>query len=157
IEKPEIAYGVFMQMAVCYFLMLLMILPLARYMSRIVWIPTKFLVPLILSLLTVAAFSEREYIFDMGLGLAFGVVGYIARKPGYEVTAMLIGVLMGPLLETYLLRALRIGQGDPLILFSSPIGNALWVMVVLALLLPWLRNRKKQGVLARASAAGYES
>ncbi len=43
---------------------------------------------------------------------------------------MLIGVLMGPLLETYLLRALRIGQGDPMILFSSTLGNVLWVMVV---------------------------
>jgi putative tricarboxylic transport membrane protein len=157
IEKPEIAYGVFMQMAVCYFLMILMILPLARYMSRIVWIPTRFLVPLILSLLTVAAFSEREYIFDMGLAVGFGVIGYIARKTGYDVTAMLIGVLMGPLLETYLLRALRIGQGDPMVLFSSPLGNALWVMVLLALMLPWVRERRKRGVLAQASAAGYES
>lgn len=157
IEKPEIAYGVFMQMAVCYFLMILMILPLARYMSRIVWIPTRFLVPLILSLLTVAAFSEREYIFDMGLAVGFGVIGYIARKTGYEVTSMLIGVLMGPLLETYLLRALRIGQGDPMVLFSSPLGNALWAMVVLALMLPWVRERRKKGVLAQASAAGYES
>jgi putative tricarboxylic transport membrane protein len=137
--------------------MLALILPLARYMSRIVWVPTRFLVPLILSLVTVAAFSEREYVFDMGLALAFGVIGYIARKTRYEITAMLIGVLMGPLLETYLLRALRIGQGDPMILFSSPLGNALWVMVVLSLLLPWLRSRKKEGVLARSAQAGYES
>src|SRR5262249_54829365 len=125
IEKPEIAYGVFVQMAVCYFFMALMILPLARYMSRVVWVPTRFLVPMILSLVTVAAFSEREYIFDIGLALAFGVIGYIARKTRFEVTAMLIGVLMGPLLETYLLRALRIGQGDWTVLFSSALGNVL--------------------------------
>jgi putative tricarboxylic transport membrane protein len=155
IERPEIAYGVFMQMAVCYLLMTLMILPLARYMSRVVWIPTKFLVPLILSLVTVAAFSEREYVFDMGLALVFGIIGYIARKTRYEVTAMLIGVLMGPLLEQYLLRALRVGQGDITILFSSPIGNILWVMVILALLLPWLR-RRKGGVLAESQAARSE-
>lgn len=157
IEKPELAYGIFMQMAVCYVFMTLMILPLARYMSRVVWMPTKYLVPLILSLITIAAFSEREYLFDMGLALLFGVIGYIARKTRYEVTAMLIGVLMGPLLETYLLRALRIGQGDPMILFSSTLGNVMWVMVVAALLLPWLRSRKQEGVLAKSSAAGYES
>lgn len=156
IEKPEIAYGVFLQMTVCYFFMLLMVLPLARYMSRVVWIPTKFLVPIILSLVTLAAFSEREYIFDMGLALVFGVIGYVARKSRFEITAMLIGVLMGPLLEQYLLRALRVGQGDVMVLFSSPIGNVLWVMVVLALLLPWLRSRR-DGVLSKSAAAGYDS
>jgi len=157
IERPQLAYGIFMQMAVCYLFMTLMILPLARYMSRVVWIPTRFLVPLILSLVTVAAFSEREYLFDMGLTLVFGMIGYIARKTRYEVTAMLIGVLMGPLLEQYWLRALRVGQGDVTILFSSVIGNILWLMVVLALLLPWLRSRSKGGVLAQSQAAGYES
>ncbi len=157
IEKPQIAYGVFMQMTVCYLFMAVMILPLARYMSRVVWVPTKFLVPLILSLVTIAAFSEREYIFDMGLALLFGVIGYIARKTRYEVTALLIGVLMGPLFEQYLLRALRVGQGDVRVLFSSTIGNVLWAMVIAALLLPWLRNRKRQGVLAQTIRAGHES
>ena len=113
IDRPDFVYGVYMQMLVCYLFMALMILPLARYMSRVVWIPTRFLVPLILSLVTIAAFSEREYVFDMGLALGFGVIGYIARKTGYEVTAILIGVLMGPLFEQYFLRALRVGQGDP--------------------------------------------
>ncbi len=157
IEKPEIAYGVFVQMTVCYLLMVLMIVPLARYMSRVVWVPTRYLVPLILSLITVAAFAEREYIFDMLLALVFGVIGYVARRSRFEVTAMLIGVLMGPMFEQFFLRALRLGQGDPMVLFSSTLGNVLWVMVALALLLPWLRDRRRQGVLAKAAAAGHES
>jgi putative tricarboxylic transport membrane protein len=74
----------------------------------------------------------------------------------YEVTAILIGVLMGPLFEQYFLRALRVGQGDPTILFSSTLGNVLWVMVVLALILPWLRDRRRQGVLAQTVRAGHE-
>jgi putative tricarboxylic transport membrane protein len=155
-DRPDLVYGVYMQMLVCYLFMVLMILPLARYMSRVVWIPTRFLVPLILSLVTIAAFSEREYVFDMGLALFFGVIGYVARRTGYEVTAILIGVLMGPLFETYFLRALRVGQGDLTILFSSTLGNVLWVMVVLALVLPWLRSRRREGVLARTAEAGHE-
>ncbi len=157
IEQPALAYGVFVQMAVCYIFMIAMILPLARYMSRVVWVPTKYLVPLILSLITIAAFSEREYIFDMALALFFGVIGYIARKTRYEITALLIGVLMGPLLETYLLRALRIGQGDWTILFSSTLGNVLWAMTALSLILPFIRARQKEGVLAQSARAGYES
>jgi putative tricarboxylic transport membrane protein len=156
LERADLVYGVYMQMLVCYLFMVVLILPLARYMSRVVWIPTRYLVPLILSLVTIAAFSEREYVFDMGLALFFGVVGYIARKTGYEVTAILIGVLMGPLFEQYFLRALRVGQGDVTILFSSLLGNVLWVMVAIALILPWLRSRRRRGVLARTVEAGHE-
>jgi putative tricarboxylic transport membrane protein len=145
-----------MQMLVCYLFMTIMILPLARYMSRVVWIPTRFLVPLILSLITIASFSEREYVFDMGVALFFGIIGYIARKTKYEVTAILIGVLLGPLFEQYLLRSMRIGQGDFTILFSSTLGNVLWVLVAVALVLPWIRSRRKEGVLARTAEAGYE-
>ena len=157
IERPELVYSIYMQMFVCYGLMILMILPLARYMSRVVWIPNRFLVPLILSMITIAAFSEREYIFDMGLALFCGVIGYIARKTGYEVTAILVGVIMGPLFEQYLLRSLRIGQGDLTILFSSTTGNVLWLMVLATLVLPAIRSRRKSGVLAQSAAAGYET
>ena len=157
IERPQLVFGIYMQMFVCYLFMVLMILPLARYMSRVVWIPNRYLVPLILSLITIAAFSEREYVFDMGLALFFGVIGYVARKTGYEVTAILVGVVMGPLFEQYLLRSLRVGQGDLMILFSSTLGNLLWAMVALTLILPWLRSRKRQGVLAATVRAGHES
>jgi TctA family transporter len=60
----------------------------------------------------VGAFADREYLFDMGLAPAFGVLGYVARKTGYHVTAILIGVIIGPLFEQYLVRALRLSQGD---------------------------------------------
>src|SRR5215218_3488620 len=156
IERPELVYTVYMQMFVCYILMALLILPMARYMSRVVWVPTKFLVPLILALVTIAAFSEREYIFDMGLALAAGVVGYLARKTGYEVTAILVGVIMGPLFEQYLLRSLRVGQGDLTVLFSSGLGNVLWLLVAATLVLPLIRSRRREGVLARTVQAGFE-
>lgn len=156
IEQPQFVYSIYMQMFVCYLFMVAMILPLARYMSRVVWVPNRYLVPLILSMITIAAFSEREYLFDMGLALFFGIVGYIARKTQYEVTAILVGVIMGPLFEQYLLRSLRVGQGDLMVLFSSTLGNVLWVMVIGALLLPWWRSRRKGGALEKTVQAGFE-
>ncbi len=141
-EQPNIAYGIFVMMTVAYIFMIPMMLPLARYMSSAVLIPTPYMVPLILSLTTVGAFADREYVFDMGLALAFGVLGYVARKTGYHVTSILIGVLLGPLFEQYLLRSLRIGQGDLTILFSSTIGNILWVMLVVSVAFPLWRERR---------------
>ncbi|GEO38010.1 putative tricarboxylic transport membrane protein [Skermanella aerolata] len=144
IESPDIAYGIFFSMTLSYIVMIFTILPLARYMSQVVLIPTKILVPLILSLTIVGAFANREYVFDMGLALVFGVIGYIARKTNYHVTAILIGVILGPLFEQYLLRSLRIGQGDLTILFSSTTANVLWAFVVLSVLLPWLRGKQQE-------------
>jgi putative tricarboxylic transport membrane protein len=120
--------------------MIFTILPLARYMARIVLIETRYLAPVILLVTIVAAFSERQYLFDMGLALVFGVLGYIAHKTNYHVTAMLIGIILGPLFEQYLVRALRISQGDLLVLFSSPLGNVLWGFLALSLALPALRT-----------------
>jgi putative tricarboxylic transport membrane protein len=133
---PGLAYGVFVAMAVAYIFMVFTILPLARYMARIVLIETTFLAPIIILVTIVAAFSERQYLFDMGLALIFGVIGYIAHKTNYHVTAMLIGIILGPLFEQYLVRALRISEGNVMVLFSSTLGNILWGLLVLSLVLP---------------------
>jgi putative tricarboxylic transport membrane protein len=146
IDSPQLAYGVFISMLVSYIFMIFTILPLARYMSQVVLVPTRYLVPLIVSLTTVGAFANREYVFDMGLAILFGVLGYIARKTNYHVTAILIGVILGPLFEQYLLRSLRLGQGDLMILFSSTIGNVLWGLLALSILIPlWRSARNNSG------------
>ncbi|HEY5896824.1 MAG TPA: tripartite tricarboxylate transporter permease [Burkholderiales bacterium] len=143
---PELAYGVFVSMAVSYIFMIFTILPLARYMARIVLIETKYLVPMIILVTVVAAFVERQYLFDMGLALVFGVIGYIAHKTNYHVTAMLVGIILGPLFEQYLVRALRLSEGNLLVLFSSPIGNALWALLAVSIVLPagraWLQRAR---------------
>ena len=148
IDRPELAYGVFIAMFVAYVFMIFLILPLARYMARVTLVPTHFLVPLIIGFTTVGAFAPRGYMFDMVLALAFGVLGYVARKTGYHVTAILIGIILGPLMEQYMMRALRIAQGDFTVFFSSTIGNVLWVALAFSLLLPYLRERRRHRTVA---------
>jgi putative tricarboxylic transport membrane protein len=145
-RSPEVGYGMFMAMAVSYMVMILTIIPLSRYMSRVTTVPTIYLAPIIISFTLVGAFVPREYMFDMYLALAFGVLGYLARRTGYHVAAILIGVILGPLLETYFLRALKKSEGDIMVLFSSTLGNILWVCLVVSLILPIVfdRRRKRQ-------------
>jgi putative tricarboxylic transport membrane protein len=147
-ETPQIAFGVFVMMTVAYLFMIPLVLPMARYAARVVQVPMHVLVPMILALTVVAAFADREYMFDMALALVFGVIGYIAIKTDYNLTSILIGVLLGPMFERYLLRALRLGQGDIMVLFSSPVANVLWGLLVLAVVVPILRERR----LARRGA-----
>ncbi|MEO7741626.1 MAG: tripartite tricarboxylate transporter permease [Usitatibacter sp.] len=147
-QNPGLAYGVFVGMFLSYFFMIFTILPLARYMSRIVLIETTYLVPVIILVTVVAAFSERHYVFDMGVAIAFGIIGYIAHKTDYHVAAILIGVVLGPLFEKFVVRALRISEGDPRVFFSSTIANTLWTLLVLSLLYPAIRawRRRRKGV-----------
>jgi putative tricarboxylic transport membrane protein len=147
VENPKLGYGVIMTMAVTYVFMIPVVLPLARYMSRITLVSTAIMTPAILSFTLTGAFVSRGYAFDMYLALVFGAIGYIARKTGFHVAAILIGCILGPLLEQYLLRAMRIGEGDPMVLFSSTLGNVLWGFLVLTLVAPYLVDylRKRRG------------
>jgi putative tricarboxylic transport membrane protein len=140
--NPGVAYGVFVSMAVAYIFMIFTILPLARYMSRVVLIETSYLAPIIILVTIVAAFGERQYLFDMALALVFGLIGYVAHKTNYHVTALLIGILLGPLFEQYLVRSLRLSEGNLLVLFSSPLGNVLWGLLALSLALPLFRSSR---------------
>src|SRR3546814_3554971 len=119
------------------------------YMARVTLIPTKYLAPLITIFVIVGAFSAREYLFDMFLALAFGVIGYIARKTGYHVAAILIGIILGPLVEQSFLRALRIGGDDPMVMFSSTVGHILWALLVFSIVLPYFSTWRKK--IGRAS------
>jgi putative tricarboxylic transport membrane protein len=150
LESPNLAYGPFAAMAVTYALMIFTIMPLARYMSRVTVVSTIYMAPIIISFTLVGAFVPRDYTFDMYLALVFGVIGYVARKTGYHVAAILIGVVLGPLLENYFLRALKMSEGDIMTLFSSKLGNALWVCLAVSIALPYfLEYRRKNSGRSR--------
>jgi putative tricarboxylic transport membrane protein len=140
-SQPMIAYGSFIAMLMTYILLGFMILPLTRYFSRVMVVPTLYMAPILIAFTLVGSFVPRAYVFDMGVAIVFGVIGYIARRTGYHVAAILIGVILGPLLENYFLRALRISQGDLGVLFSSSIGNILWVLLLISLFAPGLKRR----------------
>lgn len=149
-DQPKVGYGMFMAMAVAYVVMIFTILPLSRYMSHVTTIPTIYLAPMIISFTLVGGFVPREYMFDMYLALGFGVLGYIARRTGYHVAAILIGVILGPLLEKYFLWSLKKSDGDIMVLFSSTLGNILWVAFAASIILPivfGMRRKRKSEVV----------
>lgn len=157
-STPEIAYGMITAMFVTYAFMAFTILPLSRYLSRVTMVSTIYMAPIVLAFTLVGSFVPREYMFDMWLALAFGLIGYVARKTGYHVSAILIGVILGPLLEQYFLRALRISQGDVWVLFSSTLGNVLWVALVASIALPYaLEFKRRRSTLRDAQQAGAEA
>ena len=76
--------------------------------------------------------------------VAFGILGYVARKTNYHVAAILIGVILGPLLGQCFLRAIRMAKGNILGLFSSNLGNVLWLALVVSITLPYALDYKRR-------------
>lgn len=133
---PMLAYGVIMSMFVSYIFMLFTVFPMARYLSSVTVVPSAYMAPIIVAFTLIGAFAPRGFMFDIGVAVAFGLIGYVARRTGYHVAAILIGVILGPILEKSFLLAMRISGDDPMVLFSSTIGNVLWALLAATLILP---------------------
>jgi putative tricarboxylic transport membrane protein len=84
--------------------------------------------------------------FDLVLMAALGLFGYLLRKMDFPLSSLILGFVLGEMMESNLRRALSISNGDLAILWSSPITVALWGLAILMLALPgirWWRNRRK--------------
>ena len=143
------AYGVIMSMFVAYVFMLVTLFPLTRYLSRITVVANYYMAPMIVAFTLVGAFVPRNFMADLTIAVVFGLIGYVARKTGYNVAAILIGVILGPLLERSFLLSMRISGGDWTVFFSSTIGNILWALLAITLLatpsINLLRRMRRKG------------
>ncbi|MCY0148171.1 tripartite tricarboxylate transporter permease [Hoeflea sp. G2-23] len=144
VQDPTLAYGVIMSMFVAYVFMLVMIFPLTRYLSRITLIPNYYMAPLIVAFTLVGAFVPRGFMDDIAIAVVFGIIGYIARKTGYHVAAILIGVILGPLIEKSFILSMRLSGNDVGVFFSSPITIILWAMLAATLIVPLLLKKRRQ-------------
>ena len=99
--------------------------------SRITRKPPVVLFPVIASLAIVASFTFQRTTFAMYVAVGIGVFGYVLRTFGYPVIPLLLGLILGPMLESNFRRALILSEGDPLVLVSSPISAGLLLVAVL--------------------------
>jgi putative tricarboxylic transport membrane protein len=115
---------------------------------RLLTIPKPWLYAGILSFATLGTIGANPSTFELGLLLAFGILGYLLRRFHYPIAPVVVGLILGPLAEQQLRRALAISQGDPAILVSTPVAVVLYALALTALLLPLiLRLRGKGEVL----------
>jgi putative tricarboxylic transport membrane protein len=95
----------------------------------------------------VAVYAVNSSLFDLWLMVGFGVVGYIFRKLDIPLAPVILGLVLGPLMERNLRRAMALGDGGWGILFSSPLALAIWAITLGVLLLPLI-----DGIRRRRSA-----
>ena len=120
-----------------------------RWLAKIAYIP----VPLLASTLTVlcflGAYVERDSLFDTILMVVFGLFAYMLTKVGYPVVCLVLGLILGPLVESYLYRSLVMaGTASWTVFFTRPISAALMVFTILALALPFVVDMLPKRLMA---------
>lgn len=146
-EQPTLVWALIASLMVGNIILLVLNLPLVGFFARLLSIPSYILIPIIATISFVGVYAIHSTIFDLLLCMGLGIVGYILRKFDFPLAPLILGFVLGELMESNLRRALSISQGELSILWSSSISIGLWVMSALLLLLPiirkylWVKNK----------------
>ncbi|MGW8394470.1 tripartite tricarboxylate transporter permease [Pseudoduganella sp. HUAS MS19] len=146
-EKPELFWGLIVSMWFGNLFLVVLNLPMIGLWVKMITVPYHRLFPAILMFCAIGVFSLNNSQFDVWLMALFGVFGYICAKLDAEPAPMLLGFIIGPMLEEYLRRAMTLSHGDPMVFFTRPISATLLALAVLALavvLSPALRKKREE-------------
>jgi len=133
-EHPEIINSIFAGMLLANVLILLLGILSVRLFPQVLRTPAAILFPVIFTLCFLGAFSLNNSVYDMFIALVFGIIGYIMRKNNFPVAPVVLGVVLGPIAEDELGRALIISHGDWTVLFQSPLAIFFYVISIFSLL-----------------------
>ncbi|MET8870202.1 tripartite tricarboxylate transporter permease [Nonomuraea sp. NPDC004580] len=146
VEEPALFWGLIASMWIGNVLLVLLNLPLIGMWVRMLRIPYQVLFPMIVLFAAIGTYSLGFNAFDVYAIVLFGLLGYVLIKCGCEPAPLLLGFVLGPLLEENLRRALIISRGDASVFVTRPISAALLALTVLALVvavLPAIRRRRE--------------
>jgi len=110
---------------------------------RAVRVPPGILFPIVVILCVTGTFVATSSVFDVFVMLGFGVVGYLMVKFGFPIPPLLIGFILGPLIEVSLRQAMILSDNNPLDLFSKPVSAAFLILTVIVIVsVGWQRLRE---------------
>jgi len=135
-EDPELFWGVVNSMYIGNVLLLIMSIPLVGVFVRILRVRPAILAPVTVLITLVGAYTVNNSVFDIGLVIAFGVIGYLMKKLGFEPGPLVLAFVLGSLLETSLRRSLLLFDGNPAGFLTRPISGTLLAILVAVALLP---------------------
>ena len=140
-EQPDIFWGLAASMFVGNAFLLLLNLPLVGVFVRALRLPRWFLIPGVAAIAFVAVYAVNRSSFDLVLMTLFGVVGYLMRKLDFPLAPVVLGLVLGPLMERNLRRAMALSGGEWGVLFDSPVAITLWCLALVSLAAPVVLNR----------------
>ncbi|SCB59499.1 putative tricarboxylic transport membrane protein [Rhizobium aethiopicum] len=151
--NPQLVWGLIASLLIANAMLLVLNLPMIGLWVRLLTIPKPWLYAGILLFATLGTIGANPSVFELGMLLAFGLLGYVMRLFGYPIAPVVVGLILGPLAEQQLRRALAISQGDVTALVMSPIAAGLLIVAAAAFFIPLiLRIRGRGQVLSQLAA-----
>ncbi|MDR3159053.1 MAG: tripartite tricarboxylate transporter permease [Zoogloeaceae bacterium] len=142
-ERPALFWGLIVSMWIGNLFLVLLNMPLIGLWARLLKVPYRLLYPVILLFCCVGVYSINNSAFDVGLTLFFGMLGYLFVKLNCEPAPLLLGFVLGPMMEENLRRAMLLARGNALVFFERPISLTLLIASALLLcVLAWPKARK---------------
>ena len=146
-ERPELFWGMIASMWIGNLMLVILNLPLIGIWVKLLSVPYRILYPAILLFCCIGVYSLNNSAVDVGLALFFGLLGYLFIKLDCEPAPLLLGFVLGPMMEDNLRRAMLLSRGNPAVFFTRPLSLAL-LLVALALLivvvLPAVRKKREE-------------
>jgi putative tricarboxylic transport membrane protein len=143
--NPDLVWGVIASMYIGNVMLLILNLPLIGIWVRLIRIRYEILGPATLFFAMIGVYAAEAKLFDVYVMIAAGVVGYVLRKLKFPEGPMILGLVLGPMLEEQVRRSLTLSLGDPTIFLTRPISGTIMVIAVLCLLLPLFNRLRRRG------------
>jgi putative tricarboxylic transport membrane protein len=137
-ERPDLVWGLIASLYIANVMLLILNLPLVGLWVKLLAIPQPWLYAGILVFATTGTIAAKPSVVELMMLVVFGVMGYFMRRFDYPIAPVVVGLILGPVAEAQLRRALSISLGDPLVLLQSPLSATLLAIAVIALVAPFV-------------------
>jgi putative tricarboxylic transport membrane protein len=143
-EKPDLFWGLIVSMWIGNLLLIVLNLPLIGLWVKLLKVPYYVLFPTIMAFCSIGVYSVNSNIYDLYVVAFFGLLGYFLMKLRCEPAPLLLGFVLGPLLEENLRRAMILGKGDPTTFVTRPLSATLLLIALGVLVVVFLPNVRKK-------------
>lgn len=146
-DHPEVAWGLIASMFIGNLMLLVLNMPLVKVFAKIIQTPKKYLLPIIVAISFFGVYAVQYTTFDLYLLLACGFLGYLLAKNDYPLAPLVLALVLGPMIENNMRRALTISNGDFSIFVTKPLSLVFIIAAIAWIVIPLLLKLKGRSVL----------
>ncbi len=146
-SNPELFWGLIASMLIGNAILVVLNLPFIGVWVKLLTVPYRFLFPSIMAFCCIGLYTLNNSYFDVIIGAAFAVAGYVFHKLSCEPAPLLLGFILGPMMEENLRRALLVARGDWTVFVTSPISATLLflsALLIVIVLLPSIKGKREE-------------
>jgi TctA family transporter len=146
-QRPDLFWGLIASMWIGNAMLVILNLPMIGLWVKLLQVPYRLLFPAIMAFSAIGIYSVNNSSFEIYLTALFGIIGFVCMRLGFPLAPMLLGYVLGPMMEENLRRAMLMSGGDPSVFVTRPISAVFMIataVILLVMVLPAVRKRRPE-------------